>query len=157
MKNPIVVFLILLLIAGTGKAQDYDTGLGIKVGMAPGITAKHFVTTDAALEGIITARWGGANLSALGEFHLPVFDTQGMNFFYGGGVHIGVWDVGKARDKEDKGNKLNFGIDGIVGLEYAFFDVPLSLGLDWKPSFNIISDAWLIIDEIAFSIRYLLQ
>lgn len=157
MKKTIITFCILLLFTWMGKAQDYHTGLGIKAGMAPGISAKHFVTTNAALEGILTARWGGANLTGLGEFHLPVFDTEGMYFYYGGGIHVGMWDSGKAKDEPASGNKLNLGIDAIVGLEYAFFDIPLSLGLDWKPGFNIISDSRLIIDEIAFSVRYLFR
>ncbi len=125
--------------------------------MAPGITAKYFPTTNAALEGIATFRWGGVNVTGLAEFHVPVFDTKGMTFYYGGGVHLGVWDSGKAIDKPDTGSKFNFGIDGIVGLEYAFFKAPLSLGLDWKPNFNIVTDSRLIMDEISFHVRYLIR
>ena len=149
MKKIIFIFSLLLLLAWTGKAQDYKTGLGIKAGMAPGISAKHFYTTNGALEGILTTRWGGVNLTGLAEFHLPAFDTQGMSFYYGGGIHVGVWDSGKALDEPATGHKLNLGIDAIVGLEYAFSDIPLSLGLDWKPALNIITDTRLINDEIS--------
>ncbi len=144
-------------MALAGNAQDYKTGIGVKVGMVPGISAKHFLTTNGALEGIVTFRWGGANFTGLGEFHLPVFDTDGMSFYYGGGIHVGVWDSGLAKDQAASGHQLNLGIDGIVGLEYAFFDVPLSLGLDWKPSFNIFQDSRMIIDEISFSLRYIIR
>lgn len=157
MKKSIIILIFLLLSASDGNTQDYDTGIGIKAGMVPGISAKHFLTRYGALEGIATYRWNGVNLTGLVEFHIPVFDTEGMYFFYGGGIHAGLWDSGKARDRSPTGRKLNLGIDGIVGLEYVFFDVPLSLGLDWKPNWNIITDSRLIIDEISLSLRYLFR
>jgi hypothetical protein len=157
MKKIITTFFLVFLLVMAGISQDYETGIGIKVGMVPGISAKHFLTTNKALEGNVTIRWGGANFTALGEFHYPMFDTDGMSFYYGGGFHIGVWDSGLARDQPASGHQLNMGIDGIVGLEYAFFDVPISLGLDWKPNFNIFQDSRMIIDEISFCIRYLIR
>ena len=157
MKKIIASLFFLLLITLAGRGQDYHTGIGVKIGMAPGISAKYFLTTNAALEGVLTYRWQGLNLTGLGEFHIPVFDTEGMYFFYGGGFHAGVWDSGLAMDKASGGRKLNLGIDGIVGLEHAFSGIPLSLGLDWKPNFNIITDSRLIIDEISFTMRYLIR
>ena len=157
MKQSLIILSFLFLIGWNVRSQDYDLGLGIKAGMAPGITAKFFLARYAALEGIATFRWGGVNVSGLAEFHVPVFDTKGMNFYYGGGIHLGVWDSGKAVDRPDTGSKFNFGIDGIVGLEYAFFKAPLSLGLDWKPNFNIVTDSRMIIDEISFVARYLIR
>ncbi len=157
MKKLLISISILLLINLTARSQDYDLGIGIKAGMAPGVSVKYFPTTDKAIEGIATFRWGGVNVTGLAEFHLPIFDTKGMNFYYGGGIHLGVWDSGKAIDKPDTGSKFNFGIDGIVGLEYAFPKFPLSLGLDWKPNFNIVTDSRVILDEISLHIRYLIR
>jgi hypothetical protein len=157
MRSSATTILLLFLTSFPGISQDYHTAFGIKAGMAPGISAKHFLTTNGALEGIVTFRWGGVNFAGLGEFHLPLFDTDGMNLYYGGGFHIGVWDTGKALDEDAGGQKLNFGIDGIVGLEYSFFDIPLSLGLDWKPNLNIMKDTRLIIDEISLVARYLIR
>lgn len=155
MKKFLLILVFLLLMAGTGNTQDYDIGIGIKVGMVPGISAKHFLTRYAAIEGIATYRWNGGNLTCLAEFHIPVFDTEGMYFYYGGGIHAGIWDSGIAKDGTATGHKLNLGIDGIVGLEYVFSDVPLSLGVDWKPNWNIITNSRLVIDEISLSLRYL--
>ena len=153
----VTFFITLLAYPGNLDAQDYHTGIGIKAGMAPGISVKHFFTTDAALEGVLTYRWAGLNVAGLAEFHHSVFDTRGMYFYYGGGLHAGVWDSGEAKDQPPSGRKLNFGIDGIVGLEYGFFHVPLSLGMDWKPNFNIVTDSWLIIDEISLTLKYLIR
>jgi hypothetical protein len=46
------------------------------------------------------------------------------------------------------------GLDGIIGLEYALPDAPLSISLDWKPAFNILGPVGLVGDEGALSVRY---
>ena len=92
------------------------------------------------------------------NWHIPVFDTEGLNFYYGGGAHLGIWD--SERDyfgDQVPGNKLFLGVDGVIGLEYAFPGIPLSIGLDWKPGFEIISDFGFAHDEIALSARYLFR
>jgi hypothetical protein len=157
MKKTILIILMTIFLGSALMSQDYDTGIGLKVGMAPGLSVKHFFTTNGALEGIATYRWNGVNVTGLAEFHLPVFDTEGMYFFYGGGIHLGVWDSGKAIDKLPTGSKFNFGVDGVIGIEYAFSDVPLCLGLDWKPNVNIVTDTRFIMDEISIILRYIIR
>jgi hypothetical protein len=158
MKPKVIAILFMILSASTLNAQDYHTGLGLRASVYPGISVKHFYTTNMAVEGILTARWGGFNATGLAEFHLPVFDTEGFYFYYGGGAHLGVWDT--ARDyygDTTDGTKLFLGIDGVIGLEYAFLDIPLSVGLDWKPGMNFISDFGLFFDDLAISLRYLFR
>ena len=160
MKRIIFTATVLLFLTSAGPlaAQDYHTGLGIRGGLSNGISLKHFYTTDIAVEGILTTRWNGFRITGLAEWHIPVFDTDGMNFFYGGGVHIGIWDTERDYFGDPvSGNSLFLGIDGIIGLEYAFPGIPLSLGLDWKPGFEIIGDFGFAHDEIALSIRYLFR
>jgi hypothetical protein len=157
MQKKITVLLFFIFCFFAANSQDYDMGIGAKIGMAPGISVKRFITTDLAGEAVLTYRWQGVNLTGLAEFHVPVFDTEGMNFFYGGGIHIGVWDSGLARDLPASGHQLNMGIDGIVGLEYSFRDVPFLIGMDWKPNFNIFQDSRLIIDEISLVLRYIIR
>jgi hypothetical protein len=47
------------------------------------------------------------------------------------------------------------GIDGILGLEYNFVEVPINLSIDWKPSFNIVNNHDFWADGGALSIRYI--
>ena len=158
MRISAITILSLILSAFTAKAQDYHTGLGLRASMAPGITVKHFFTTNLAGEGILTARWGGFNATGLAEWHLPVFDTEGFYFFYGGGAHLGVWDSGRDYyGTTTDGTRFFLGVDGIIGLEYAFPDIPLSIGLDWKPGMNILSDFGFFFDDLAISLRYLFR
>lgn len=149
------VIILLSFFSLHAHCQDYDTGLGIRTGVAWGLTVKHFVQTDGAVEGIISRRFNGLLATGLYEKHIPVFDTEGFYFFYGGGVHLGMWK----KDIKDWFSSTDFqaGLDGIIGLEYSFGDVPLSLGMDWKPGFNLVSDPGMYIDNIAVSIRYLIR
>ena len=52
---------------------------------------------------------------------------------------------------------LAIGIDGIIGLEYTFDEVPFSISLDWKPTFNIAEHAAFLADEAGLSIRYVIK
>jgi hypothetical protein len=158
MKRKVLIILFPLFFAGALGAQDYHTGLGLRASVSPGISVKHFITTNMAGEGILTVRWGGFNVTGLAEWHLPVFDTEGFYFLYGGGAHLGVWDRGRdyygsTRD----GTTVFLGIDGIIGLEYAFPDIPLSIGLDWKPGMNVLADFGFFFDDLAISLRYLFR
>ena len=154
-----ILLVALGLLSGQqALSQDYHTALGARLGYAWGISAKHFFTTNTAVEGMLTARWNGFNVTGLAEFHIPVFDTEGFYLLYGGGAHIGIWDSGADYIGDNgSGNKLFLGIDGIIGLEYAFEDIPLSVGLDWKPGVNFISDFGFTFDELAISVRYLFR
>lgn len=157
MKRTSGIFILFFLVLQSGPAwsQDYETGLGLRGGVAWGFTVKHFVTTDGAAEGILTARYNGFNATALYEKHLPVFDTEGFYFYYGGGAHIGMWNT---TDKTlFRSTKLFAGVDGIIGLEYTFDEVPVSLGMDWKPGFNLISEFGFFYDELALSVRFLIR
>ncbi|MEE9460975.1 MAG: hypothetical protein V3V53_04040 [Bacteroidales bacterium] len=158
MKRITFTILVLLFFVFTSKAQDYHTGLGLRASVSPGISVKHFFTTNMAGEGILTVRWGGFNATGLAEWHLSVFDTEGFYFFYGGGAHLGVWDSEKDYyGSTTGGTTLFLGVDGIIGLEYAFLDIPLSISLDWKPGMNIISDFGFFFDDLAISFRYLFR
>jgi hypothetical protein len=158
MKPKVLTIIFLILISAAIKAQDYHTGLGLRASSYPGITVKHFFSTNMAGEGILSVRWGGFNVTGLAEWHLQVFDTDGFYFFYGGGAHLGAWDTGRDNyGTSNEGTKVFLGIDGVTGLEYAFDGIPLSIGLDWKPGLHVLSDFEFFFDDLALSFRYLFR
>ncbi len=136
--------------------QNYSTGIGIRAGLSNGITLKHFVKNDAALEGIISFRWRGVNITGLYEVHKQIFDVSRLNFYYGAGAHIGFWRGYKKHPWfiDDEPYTV-LGIDGILGLEYNFTEVPINVSIDWKPAINIIGYYGFWGDEGALSVRYI--
>lgn len=155
MKRTIIVVLMGLCLSTVGLAQDYNTGIGLRGGYFNGITIKHFIGDKVALEGILTSRWKGYQVTGLYEIHNRAFQTNRLNWYYGVGAHIGFWD-GDRTNWGDRGTQYTVvGLDGILGLEYNFSEIPLNLGIDWKPTLNIGGYSGFWGDGGALSIRYI--
>lgn len=148
-------FLFILLLPLCAQAQDYQTGIGLRGGFAGGITVKHFINNRHAVEGILTGRSRGFELTGLFEIHQQAFNTDRLQFFYGFGAHIGIWNGNGPRWGAPDLSYPMVGIDGIVGLEYSFREVPISLSLDWKPSLNFYRYPGFWGDGGALSVRYI--
>ncbi len=150
----ILIVLLLTLIAPCAEAQFYQNAAGLRLGNASGLSGKTLVNRRFALEGIISTRWSGINITALGEITQPLVDYRGLSWYYGAGAHIGFWDY---PGDSEQGTKLFTGVDGIVGMEYTFEEIPLNLALDWKPFLNILSTTHFVWDEFALSVRYVIH
>lgn len=157
MKKFGFTILLSVLLCSFSHAQDYNTGIGLRGGFANGLTVKHFISSNSALEGIFTTRWRGFQLTGLYEIHNRAFNTERLNWYFGFGGHVGFWD-GDHTEKYwgDPGKSYTvIGVDGILGLEYNFTEVPINLSVDWKPAFNLVGYSGFWGDGGAFSIRYI--
>ena len=135
------------------KAQTYATAAGLRLGVSTGVTFKHFIKDDLALEGILHSKWRGLLITGLFEVHKNIREVRGLRWFYGGGAHIGSWNYRNRTPIEYQGRTV-VGIDGIIGLDYMFDDLPLNLSLDYKPAFNLITSGGFWGTETALSVRY---
>ncbi len=162
-KKTIRTFFIIMLMVFISFtetfAQNYKTGLGLRLGSFNGVTVKHFLNSENAIEGLLSTRWDGFVITGLYEYQnsLGIDEAPTFDWFIGGGAHIGFWDVDKYPDKYDPdfndGTPI-IGLDFIIGLEYTFLEAPFSLSLDWKPGFNIFGYSHWWGDGAAFSARY---
>jgi len=145
MKKAFLILIAVFSITLFAGAQDYNNGIGIRGGYYNGLTFKHFISSGSALEGLLfsSVGRGGFELTGLYEKHKNAFDVDRLNWYYGGGAHIGFYDMNVV------------GIDFILGIEYNISEIPVNIGLDWKPSFDIIGDSQFWGDGAALSIRYI--
>ena len=158
MKKLCIVFTLAITFTFiNAKAQDYQTSIGLRAGLSTGVTLKHFLNPSDALEGILTTRWGGFNITGLYERHGEAFDTDNLYYYFGGGAHIGVWGGGQHYWATNTNTYTVIGIDGILGLEYVFDEIPFNISLDWKPGFNLIGYSGFWGDEFALSFRYIFK
>ena len=181
-KCALLFLLMVAMSVNYSYAQDsYKHGLGLRLGSSYGLTYKTFLSDKLAFEGILSTRyygrsfsyyngkgnkdgyWGksagkGGNLTALLEYHIPFPKAEGLQFYFGGGLHIGSRRGYKDHYyyPEDR-NYLTMGLDLIIGLEYVFQEVPIVLGLDYKPGFDFIGAYRPWGDEVALSVRVLLS
>ncbi len=156
-KKMLVGVVFSLLVTTSLNAQNYHTALGIRLGLFNGFTIKHFMKTEHAIEGLLGFRWDGFMITGLYEYQRPFTGGKNLEWFVGIGGHLGLWDSGYYKSRFYDNSHSVFGMDLIGGLEYTFDEVPINLGLDWKPAFNFIGDdrAWL--DGLALSIRYTIK
>lgn len=152
-----IVLLAVFALAATGlKAQNsYNTAVGLRLNGGVGITVKHMLNEIGALEGILYTRWRGVNITGLYAVHYPVFNEPGFRFYMGAGAHIGFWDGHRHPWwDDDRDHHTVFGIDGQIGLEYTFAEIPLNLSLDWKPAINLVGHTGFWGSDAGLSIRY---
>ena len=157
MKKIVLTCFIVFCLASISYAQDYNTGIGLRAGFETGLTVKHFLGETSALEGILATRWRGFEITGLYEIQNPAFHADRLDWFFGFGAHIGFWNGDYTHDYWGYPGRTYsvVGIDGILGLEYNFKEVPINIGLDWKPAFNVIGYSGWWGDGGALSIRYI--
>ena len=168
MNRIYTLLIFLFLLSGPLFSQDYSTAIGLRLGPYYGLTVKHFIASDRALEGILATRRGGFGITGLYEIHRPAFQTERLKAFTGFGGHLNVFDHGDRRywewDDDDDNNRnfnagdtrLALGVDFIIGLEYTLTDLPINIGLDWKPALNLIGDFGLSLNQLGASVRFVL-
>ena len=88
MKKLFLTLIIGCLWGLKSNAQDYNTGIGLRGGWGTGLTVKHFIGKDKAVEGILDSRWHGLSITGLYEIHNQAFDTDRLNWYYGFGGHV---------------------------------------------------------------------
>ena len=128
--------------------------LGVRFGGTSGLTLRHYTSNTRSIEGILGFYGNGFSVTALFERHHSAFDVQGLQWYYGPGVHVAYYQTGRPsssfRDTGYRNNEaLGFAVNGIVGLEYRLPDnVPIAFSIDLKPFLEIDTngDAAVAID-----------
>lgn len=122
-------------------AQERSAGLrwadGSGVAFRQNLTAKH------AVEAMLTARWGGAALTALYQRERDIGSEGNWFWYYGGGLHLGWHRRSNDRPFENprfENQQVNVGIDLIAALGYSFSGIPLQFTLDIKPAFTFTAE-----------------
>ncbi len=156
MKKTALISVIVMLLALTSAAQQYDKAIGIRGGLFNGVTYKQALSSSTYLEGIASFRWNGFMVTGLYEITKPIdSNAPGLDWYYGFGAHVGFYDAADNGpwDEGDFDGPM-IGADGIIGMEYTFSEVPVNLSLDWKPAINLFGYDGFWSDNVALSIRY---
>lgn len=161
MKKIIFVAAVFIITGATqtsaqNKGSNYQTALGVKFYPGGGITLKHFVNNNAALEGIGYFWNDGMRITGLYEFHGNINGAPGLKWYAGPGAHIGFWNDKYWRREYGfvrRGNAI-IGIDGVLGLDYKFKGAPINMSIDWQPSYEFGDYGGFYGNWGGFAIRY---
>ena len=164
MKKVIGVLVVVFMLGiATAHAQNmsssYTTALGIKVwGDGGGISVKHFITSNHALEGIGYFWNGGARITGLYEFHFEFVGAPGLRWYVGPGAHVGFYNnhyYDRHYPNDPYPASRSFvGIDGVIGLDYKFTGAPINLSIDWQPSFEFGDNRGFVGSWGGLGVRY---
>ena len=147
--------LIVLLGVGSAQAQrkssdfDYSTAVGVKF-YPGGITLKHFLNDKNAVEGIAYFWNRGTRITGLYEIHNDVTSIGGLRWYVGPGAHVGFYN------KKYYGGSTYVGVDGVLGLDYKFKDIPFNVSIDWQPSLEFGDGAGFSGSWGGLALRYVL-
>ncbi len=141
--------VILIIAAGFMHAEllqaqrNYGSyELGLRLGDTYGGSAAVDAMLPLAgnrLHADLSFHHDGLILAGLYDWGFPI--APGFIFYPGVGGIVYIGDV------------FRLGVTGELGLEYAF-DIPLSIGLDWRPIITIIDEGGFSGDGFGLNIRY---
>jgi hypothetical protein len=160
----VLLLIILLLPVLISEAQGYKQAIGIRGGLSSGFEYRMYTDDANSYKFLLSTRNQGVQLHALREFHrFDLFDfSEQLVFFYGAGVHVGFesWNEAYYLGNERKYNSRNAllaGLDGLAGVEYVFYEVPVSVGLEVKPFFDVFGKNPIRVQpfDFAFTVKYL--
>ncbi len=152
----------LLFFTTTVQAQNYNQGIGIRIGDPLGITYKAYLQRRSAIELILGSvsrnnhsSYYRDSFKKLNKYDDFLYNSHNVNFtmvlmgrylkhesfpahvegrldwFYGGGVQLRIakleyqyFDTQNRIFTDDHTN-VDFGPEGIIGMEYEFADIPM--------------------------------
>ncbi len=154
---------LLLIFSQVILAQQFNKSIGLRAGLTSGFEYRFYID-DANSFKILLGTNNGLRLHGFKEVHrydLFTFTDQ-LSFFYGAGIHGGYenWDKYYVRDNMhwyESRTAFVMGVDALCGLEYLFYEIPLSLGVEYKPFIDIFGRSMFRIEpfDFAFTIKYL--
>lgn len=153
MRKICIAALSLLMVtlsqaqSKSANGSTYRTALGVKVWDGGGISFKHFVNGNNALE-LIGYFWNrGTRITGLYEIHGPINGASGLQWYIGPGAHVGFYNT-------KYGDGAFIGLDGVLGLDYKFKGAPINMSLDWQPSIEFGDNRGFIGSWGGLGIRY---
>lgn len=144
-KTLLAILVIIALIFSTESfAQNKMQGmeLGVRLGGYGGGGAAvdaTFPLGNNRIHADLGFYSGGVGLAAFYDWSFPIAD--GFSFYPGVGAEVVIGD-----------NSI-LGIGGELGFEYAF-QIPLTIGLDWRPTIRLIDSSGFGYDSFGLNIRY---
>lgn len=123
-------FLPAINVSAQAKKQpnpSYKTAIGAKI-FPLALSIKSMSSRKSAFEFLGYFK-DGFRITGLFERHGVINQEGNLKWYIGGGGHVGFSD-------KVHGNDAKLGVDGVIGLDYKFLNMPLNLSLDWQPSFG---------------------
>lgn len=173
MKKVVVLF-VFWIVAMSGYAQLYISGIGIRAGkFNTGLTSKFFFVADNNSGMQFDAYYtniasGGYTVKAFFikqvPFKIPIIQIP-LDFVFGGGLHVGYFPFEEQGYYRRSGSDAKYytksvvssGVDATIQIEYQVKKIaPITIGIDAVPYFEFINQGPEFLD-FGVSIRYVFR
>lgn len=101
-----------------------------------------FQTSKSRIHANVSFGNNGVGLDALWDFVYKPLGGEAFNWYLGAGPSASI------------GDSFYLGVSGEIGLEYLFSGVPLTLGLDYRPTFWLIEETDFEAGGFGLNIRW---
>jgi len=158
---------ILLSFSFTGFSQSMDQAVGIRGGFSSGFEYRFFSGEQSSYKVLLSIRREGLQLTGLKEYHEPdIFDIgEELSLVYGLGVHVGFesWhtnaysNVYPYPQYSVLKTGVIAGLDALAALEYTIPTIPIVVGIEDKPYFNLFGKNFFQLQpfDFAFTVKYI--
>jgi len=161
----IYVIIFLLCLAPAAFAQFYNKEVGLRGGYSSGITFRVNLEESLSYEAQLNYRDRGGIFTVYRQQHIEMgIDRMGnWEFLYGFGLHAGFYytDTYSILWREIYFGRDIFtpviGMDGYVGIDYKFVDIPMSFGISFQPYMELSLKQVFGINlwDFGFQVRYM--
>lgn len=151
-----IIFLLSMFVAGaqnkTANSLTYKSAFGAKIWNGGGLTLKTFINPKHALEFTGFFRGLGSRVGASYEIHGDLNSEGNLKWYFGPGVHVGFYKFDEGALQKYNGTYV--GVNGVVGIDYKFTELPINISLDWQPAFEFFSGNNGFVNFGGLSVRY---
>ncbi|WP_319229835.1 hypothetical protein [Draconibacterium orientale] len=149
-----IVLTVVLAFAGlfVGNAQE----LGVRFGdVSAGNIAIDgiFSTGDFNRLHADLSFGDGVAADLLWDFLYRPLADEAFNWYMGVGPYLAIVD----EDSYDDDTDFNLGAAFEIGLEYRFVNIPVALGLDYRPSLEVLDETSLHWGGFGLNVRYVFE
>jgi hypothetical protein len=138
----IVLMFTLFCASQFVNAQEIGFRLGNVVGGNAAVDGVFSLGKFSRVHADVSFGDGGIGVEALWDFLYKPVDGEALKWYVGAGPSMNIND------------DFFLGASGEVGLEYRFEEVPIVLGIDWRPTLWIVEKTDFKAGGFGFNARY---
>jgi len=146
MQRRIPLITLTLLFSTVLHAQAYKNGAGIRAGFSSGLNYRHLTDRNMVYEGQALFNRTGFQFTALAAYQFTPHDKKRVYYYAGAGPYYGNWD-----------GETAVGAALSIGAEYVYRQVPLTMGVEWKPMVNIYTATNYFIPDFGVTVRLVIN
>ncbi|MCC6723147.1 MAG: hypothetical protein IT258_01460 [Saprospiraceae bacterium] len=148
-----------LIAAINASGQNYSSAIGARLGYPLALSYKMFVSDRNAVE-----LYGGfqnyslsnsLSINGAYQIHNDIDAVENLQWYYGVGAGLYFWSY-DAGYKGDFRGGTSIALQGYLGLEYTFEEIPVCISADWIPSLALTGGTGFGGRYAGLGVRYIL-